>query len=157
MEKFDVNRSEAFKVLCTCSKNTPTRPTKTTQLSRSVEQLINNVHLATSARSIYVVWIRGSRYQLCTFHTLINLLVTNLFYIHTRLQMIEAARQDKNGVLQSVPWSVGRLLSDVTSASHGRPNQPIRRSQEHRSVFLNISLQAENSKHRSIQKLFLAS
>ena len=58
-EKFDVNRSEAFKVLCTCSKNTPTRPTKTTQLSKSVEQLTDNVHLATSAQLIDVFWIGG--------------------------------------------------------------------------------------------------
>ena len=59
----------------------------------------------------------GSHNQLCTFHTLINLLVTNLFYIYAQHQMIEAARWNKNGVLQSVPWSVGRLLSEVTAAS----------------------------------------
>ena len=43
----------------------------------------------------------GSHNQLCTSHTLINLLVTNLFYIHARHRMIEAARgETKNGVLQ---------------------------------------------------------
>ena len=48
--------------------------------------------------------------------------------------MMEAARRDKNGVLQSVPWSVGRSLSDVTSASRGSPNQPIRRNEQHQRV-----------------------
>ena len=86
----------------------------------------------------------GSHNQLCTLHTLTNLLVTNLFYIHARHWMIETARQDKNGMLQSAPWSVGRSLSDVTSVSRKSPNQPIRRSQELQSVFLNISSQAEN-------------
>ena len=45
----------------------------------------------------------GSHNQLCTFHTLINLLVTNLFYFHARHRMIKAAKHDKNGVLQRVP------------------------------------------------------
>ena len=58
--------------------------------------------------------------------------------------MTEAARRDKNGVLQSVPWSVGRSLGDVTSPSRGSPNQPIKGNQKHRRVLLNISLQAEN-------------
>ena len=40
-------------------KYTPTWLTKTTQLSRSVEQLKDNLHLATSAWSIYVVWTGG--------------------------------------------------------------------------------------------------
>ena len=53
MGKFVESRSEAFKVLCKCSRNTPTRSTKT------VEQLTNNVHLATSARSICAFWIEG--------------------------------------------------------------------------------------------------
>ena len=73
---------------------------------------------------MYVFWIDG-----IPFHTLIDLLVTNLFYVHARHQMIEAARRDKNGVLLSEPWSVGHLLSDVTSASRGSLNQPIRRSE----------------------------
>ena len=47
----------------------------------------------------------------------------------TRRQMMEAARRDKNGVLQSVPWSAGRSLRDVTTASRGSPNQPFRRNQ----------------------------
>ena len=40
-------------------KYTPTQLTKTTQLSRSVKQLTDNVHFAASALSIYVVWIGG--------------------------------------------------------------------------------------------------
>ena len=86
----------------------------------------------------------GSFNQSCAFHTLIHLLVSYLFYIYTRHRMIEAARRDKNGVLQSVPWSVGRSLNDVTSASRGSPNQPIRRNQKHRKMFLKILSQAEN-------------
>ena len=86
----------------------------------------------------------GSQNQLCTFYTLKNVLVTNLFYIHARHRTIELATGAKNGVLQSVPWSVGRSRSDVTSASRGSPNQPIRRNQKHRIVFLNICSQAEN-------------
>ena len=88
--------------------------------------------------------LMGSHNQLCTFHTLINLLVAYLFYIHARHRMIEAARRDKNNVLQGEPWSVGRLFSDVMSALCRSPNQPIRRSQEHQSMFLNISSLAEN-------------
>ena len=80
-KKFDVNRSEAFKVLCTCSKNTPTRPTKTTQLSKSVEQLTDNVHLATSARSICVFSIGGIPQSIAHLHTLINLVVPVKFFI----------------------------------------------------------------------------
>ena len=87
----------------------------------------------------------GSHNQLYTFHTLVNLLVTILFYIHARHRVIEAARRD-NVVLQSVPWSVGRSLSDKTSVSRGNPNQPIRRNQKHRSVFLDIPSHAENCK-----------
>ena len=128
------------------NKYTPTLLTRTTQWSRSVKQLTNNVHLATSAPSIYVFWIGGSHNQLCTFHTLINLLVANVFYIYALHQMIEAAKWVKNGVLQSVPWSVGCLLSDVTSASCGSPNQPIRRCHEIQSMFLSISSQAKKCK-----------
>ena len=102
----------------------------------------------------------GSHYQLCTFYTVINLLVTNLFYIHARHRMIEAAWRDKKkrkkGMLQSVPWSVGRSFSDVTSAWLGSPIQPIRRNQQHRSAFLNISSQAKNANHWSVEELFLA-
>ena len=42
-----------------CSRNTPIYSTKTTQSSRPVEQLTDNVHLATSAWAIYVLWIGG--------------------------------------------------------------------------------------------------
>ena len=58
--------------------------------------------------------------------------------------MFEAARGDKNGVLQSVPWSVGRLLSDVISVLLGSPNQPIRGNQKHRRVFLKIPSETNN-------------
>ena len=124
-------------------KYTPTWSTKTTQLSRPFEQLTDNVYLAASAQWIYVVWIGGIP-QSCTFHTLINLLDTNSFYTHARHQKIRATRHDKNGLLQNVPWSVGRLLSDVTPASCGSPNQPIRCNQKHQRVFLKISSRAEN-------------
>ena len=88
----------------------------------------------------------GSYNRLHTFHTLINLLVTNLFDINAQHWLIGAARWDKNGVLQSkpLPWSVGCLLSDVTSGLHGSPNQPARCNQKRQSIFLNISSQADN-------------
>ena len=68
--------------------------------------------------------LMGSHNQLSTFHTLINLLVTNLFHIHAQPQTSKAARQDKNGVLQSVPWSAGRLLSqwhDISTMWNSKP------------------------------------
>ena len=86
----------------------------------------------------------GSHNQLYTFLSPVNLLITISFYIHACYRMIEAARRDKNGVLRSVPWSVGRSFSDVTSASRVSSNQPIRRDQKHRSVFLSIPSQAED-------------
>ena len=57
----------------------------------------------------------GSHYQLYTVHTLVNLLVM-LFYILARHRMIEAARRDKNGMLQSVPWH------DVSLARKSKPS-----------------------------------
>ena len=48
-----------FKVLYTCLRNTPIWSTKTSQWFRSVWQLINNMHLATSAQLIEVLWIDG--------------------------------------------------------------------------------------------------
>ena len=46
-------------------------------------------------RFVYFGLVR-SHNQLCTSHTLINLLVTNLFYIHARNRMIEVARRNEN-------------------------------------------------------------
>ena len=74
------------------------------------------MHLAISVQLIYEFWIGGSHNQMCTYKTQINVLVTNLFYIHARHHLIEAARRDKNGMLQSVPRSAGRSLSDMMSA-----------------------------------------
>ena len=136
-EKFDINPLEAFKVLCTYTRNTPTQ-SKTAQLSRSVEQLTNTVHLALQCGWFMHFGLVGSHNQSYTFYALVNLLVTILFYIHAWHQMIKAARCDRNGVLQNVPWSVGHFLSDVTSASPGSLNKPIRCNQKHQSVFLNI-------------------
>ena len=129
-------------------KYTPFWWMKTTQLSRSVKQLTNNVHLAASAWWIYVVWIDESPqsivYLPCSDKFIGYQLKKNLFYNHTWHQMIDATRRDKNGVLQKVPWSVGGSLSDMTSASRGSPNQPIRRNQKRRRVFLKITSQTEN-------------
>ena len=61
--------------------------------------------------------------------------------------MIETARRNRNkkkGVLQSVPRSIGRSLSDVTSASRESPHHLIRCDQKHRTVFLKIPSQAQN-------------
>ena len=75
----------------------------------------NNSYLgqSTSTPTMYILPLQrgrlmyfelvGSHNQLCTFHTLINCLVTNLVYIHARHRMMEAAKRDKNGVLQIVP------------------------------------------------------
>ena len=53
-------------------------------------------------------------------------MLIHLFYIHAQLGMIEAARRDKNGVLQCAMVSqLGHLLNVVTSASHMSSNQPI--------------------------------
>ena len=109
----------------------------------SVGQLTDNVHLATSAWSIYIFWI-GRVPQSIVYLPRSYKFFTNLFYIHTWHRMIKAARHDKNGMLQSLPWSVGHSLSDMMSASCRSTNQPIRRNQKHQSVFLNISSQAEN-------------
>ena len=127
-------------------KYTPTRSTKATQQSRSVEQLTDNVHLATSALSIYVVWIGGIP-QSIVYLPHSDKFIGYQFTLHsrpTRHQMMEAARRDKNGELQSVPWSVGRSFSDETSALRGSPNQPIRRNQKHRRVFLKTPSRADN-------------
>ena len=148
MEKFDLNRQkpEAFKVLCVCSRNIhqPDRQNNTVyilgQLNNSPIMCILPLQRGWDMKFEFV----GSHNQLCTFHTLINWLVTNLFYIHARHRMMEAARHDKNGMLQSVSWSVGCSLSDVTSAWCGSPNQPIRCNQKHWRVFLKIPTQAEN-------------
>ena len=87
----------------------------------------------------------GFHNQLCTFHTLINLLVTNLFYIQARHWMIGAAKSDNNGGLQSVPWSVGRSLSDVTSASRGIKSKPANQTKPEESKSLKeIPSQANN-------------
>ena len=85
----------------------------------------------------------GSHNHLCTFHTQINLSVINLFYFHAWQRMTKATRQDKNGVLQSVPWSVGSLAQwhDISVAQKSRPA-----SQDHWSMFLNIPSQADVSK-----------
>ena len=137
---------EAFKVLCRCSKNIhqPDRHKQHSYLGQSNNSPI--MCISPLQRGLFMLFeLVGSHNQLCTFHTLMNLLVTNSFYIHARHRLIEATgKRDKNGVLQNVLWSVGRSLSDVTSASRGSPNQPIRRNQKRRRVFLKIPSQAEN-------------
>ena len=61
---------------------------------RSVNQLTNNVHLATSSEQLICFFgLVGLHKQLCTFHTLINLLIPKLFYNYARYQMIDEARQ----------------------------------------------------------------
>ena len=130
-EKFDINPLEASKVLCTCSRNTPTQSTKTAQLSRSVESLPILCILSLQLGRFMHFGLVGSHNQPYTVYALVNLLVTILFYIHAWHRMIKAARCDRNGMLRSVPWSVGHLLSDVTSASRGSLNKPIRCDQKH--------------------------
>ena len=125
-------------------KYTPTWLMKTAQLSKSVKQLTDNVHLGASVRSIYVVWIDGIPQSIVYLPRSDKFIGFNSFYIHAWHQVIKATRCNKNGVLQNVPWWVGRLLSDVTWASHGSPNQPIRHNQKHWRVFLKIPSQAEN-------------
>ena len=76
------------------------------QLSRSVEQLTSNVHLATSARSIYVFLISGIP-QSNVYLPHSDEFIGYQFYIHAGHWMIEATRPNGNGVLQNVPWTVG--------------------------------------------------
>ena len=119
---------------------------KTTLLSRSVKQLTDNVHLAASAQSTYVVWIGGIPQSTVYLPhpDKFYWLPIHFTFIHTQHRMIEATRRDKNGVLQNVPWSFGCSLSDVMSASCRSPNQPIRCNQKRRRVFLKITSQTEN-------------
>ena len=109
---------------------------KTTLLSRSVKQLTDNVHLAASAQSTYVVWIGGIPQSTVYLPhpDKFYWLPIHFTFIHTQHRMIEATRRDKNGVLQNVPWSFGCSLRDVMSASCRSPNQPIRCNQKHWSV-----------------------
>ena len=79
----------------------------------------------------------------------------NSFYTHARHRIIEATRRCKNCVLQNVPWSVGRSLSDVTLASSESPNQPIRRNQKCRRVFLKIPSKAENWESPIVGEVYL--
>ena len=72
---------------------------KSHSVIRSVEQLADNVHLATSARSIYVFWIGGIPQSIVYLPHSDKFIETNLFYIHAWHRMIQAARQDKNGGL----------------------------------------------------------
>ena len=88
----------------------------------------------------------GSHNQLYTFHTLVNLLVTILFYFTfthdigwPKQQAIKKILKNQMACCKVVMWSVGHTLSDVTSASSRSPNKPIRRNQKHRSVYLNHS------------------
>ena len=70
----------------------------------------------------------GSHNQLCTFHTLIDLLDTSLFYIHTQHQMIEAARWDKKwhaAKCAIVNW----LLAQWCDASIARKSKPANQMQ----------------------------
>ena len=146
-EKSDVNsqKPEVLKVLCAFSRNMhqPNQQKQHSYLGQSNSSPIMRI-LPLQCRPFMKFELVGSHNQLCTFHCLMTLLVTNLFYIHTWHQMIEAAKCDKNGMLQSVPWSVGRSLNDVTSASRRSPNQPIRCNQKHQRIFLKVPPHADN-------------
>ena len=118
MGKFVENRSEAFKVLCMCSRNTPTRLTKT-----AINRLTNNVHLATSARSICVFWIEGIP------QLIVYLSHADTFILHSRQTSNDRSggvMRDKTGVLQCALVSqLGHSLRVATSSSRGSSNQPI--------------------------------
>ena len=131
----------SLKVLNMGSRNTPTWLTKEhSNLGQSNSLLIMCI-MPLQRRCFVYFGLMGYHNQLCTFHTLINLLVTNLFYSHAWHWMTEAARQDKNGQLQRVPWSVGSLAQwcyiSVTQKSKAA-------SLKHQSVFLNIPSQTDN-------------
>ena len=73
------------------------------QLCRSVEQLTDNMHRATSVWLIYVFWIGGIPQSVVYLPHSDKFIGYQFIFIHARHRMIGAARLDKNGMLQSVP------------------------------------------------------
>ena len=108
--KFGVNCSEAFKVLRTCSRNTPALSTKTTQRSRSVEQFTDNTHLATSARSICLFWI-GDIPQLIMYRPYADKFIINSRPTSKRQDEI---KKRKRNACCNVPWLVSWLAGTVS-------------------------------------------
>ena len=82
-EKFEVNHSDAFKVLCICSRtiHQPDWQKQRSYLGQLNSLLIMCILPLQCGQFMYfeLVW---SHNQLCTFHTLINLLIASLFYSH---------------------------------------------------------------------------
>ena len=144
MGKFGVNRSDAFKVLCTCSRNTPLRSKKQhSHLGQSNSFPVMCIFPLLRGRFVYF-GLAGSYTHWCTFHTLLDLLVTDLVYIQPDIEWPKQLGDVKMACLKVCHAQLGRLLNDVTSASRVIPNQLVIRSQKHRSWtfsghFLNIS------------------
>ena len=92
------------------------------KLSRSVEQLTDNVHLATSAKSICAFWMKGP-------HLIVYLSHADTFILHSRQTSNDRSggvMRDKTGVLQCALVSqLGHSLRVATSSSRGSSNQPI--------------------------------
>ena len=109
-----------------------------TQATKTIKQLSNNVHLATSVGSICAFWIEGvPQLILGISHMLIH-----LFYIHAQHRMIKAARRgrDKNGVQQcAVVSQLGHSLCVVMTSSRGSSNQPISFLKLHRDMALHVA------------------
>ena len=84
----------------------------------------NSLYLVTSALSIYIFCIGGIP-QSVVYLSHSDKSVGYQFISHSRPTSNDRSSwaRLKNGVLQSVPRSVDRILGDVTSASRGNPNQ----------------------------------
>ena len=127
-----------------CSRiHQPSQQKQPSSLGQSNSSLIMHMLPLQHNRLMYFGLVR-SHNQLRPFHTDKIIGYQSINYIHPRYQMMKAARSDQNGVLQSVRWSVCRLLSDVPSASRGSQYQLIGHNQSHQSLSMNISLQAKN-------------
>ena len=130
-----VNCLEAFKVLCTCSRNILTHSTKTTQLScNSVWQLTDNVHLATSVWSVCVFWIVGIP------QFIVYLLHTDKYILHSTPTPNDLQWQGWMKMPSCVvPWLVDLMLQhDVSFVQKSRPA-----NQKHHRQFMDICSQSQ--------------
>ena len=107
------------------------------------------MHLATSSRSICVFWIVGVP-QSIVYVPHSDKFTGYQFILHSR-----SAQDDRSGKGRNKKWRAAvchgqrhdqfaRSLNDLTPASRGNPNQPIRGNQKHRNVYRNIASQAGN-------------
>ena len=153
-EKFDVNRSKAFKTQCMCSRiHRLDWQKQHSNLSNSLP--IMCILPLQRGRFMYFGFV-GSHNELCTSHTLIKLSISNSFYIHARHRMIETARRDKNGVLQMCH---GHLVSRSVTWRQRRAEVQTSQSDAIRSIDTcswTFSRRPKTAQLRSVGELCLA-